>query len=84
MIRAYVLINVEPNQEYEVVKKLEKIKSVKNADIVFGEFDIIATVEAEDMPSLSKTLKEIRTKTKGVKKTSTMITAESYKKMLVG
>ena len=84
MIRAYVLINVEPKKEYEVIKKLEKLKHVKEADIVFGEYDIVAVIEAPDMTSLSETLKNIRVKTKGVVKTSTMITAESYKQLLVG
>ena len=82
MVRAYVLIVVEPNAEHRVVEDLKKIKDVVRADVVFGEYDVIAIVETKDVASLSKIITKIRSRTKGVLKTSTMITQETYEEMI--
>lgn len=68
MVRAYVSI--------PVVENLKKINGVTHADVVFGEYDVTAFVGAEDAATLSKIITKIRSKTKGVGKTSTMITQE--------
>jgi len=45
---AFVLINVEIGGEEEVMKNLKQIEEVKEAYLLFGVYDIIAKVEAED------------------------------------
>jgi len=45
---AFVLINVEIGGEEEVMKNLRQIEEVKEAYLLFGVYDIIVKVEAED------------------------------------
>lgn len=48
MAMAFVLINVEIGGEGEVLNSLKQIEEVKEAYILFGVYDILAKVEAED------------------------------------
>ncbi len=48
MPMAFVLINVEIGGEEEVMKNLKQIEEVKEAYLLFGVYDIIVKVEAED------------------------------------
>jgi len=45
---AFVLINCEIGGEQEVIKKLREIEEVKEVHGLFGVYDIIAKVEADD------------------------------------
>ncbi|MFB0543610.1 MAG: Lrp/AsnC family transcriptional regulator [Candidatus Bathyarchaeia archaeon] len=48
MAMAFVLINVEIGGEGEVLKDLRQIEEVREAYTLFGVYDIVAKVEAED------------------------------------
>jgi len=48
MPMAFVLINCEIGGESEVLKSLGEIEEVKEAHTLFGVYDIVAKVEAED------------------------------------
>jgi len=77
MARAFVLINVEPGREEEVLEKLRKMNSVKAAYTVYGIYDLIARVEAETVEQLKDAvLTEIRT-LEQVASTVTLIEAAS-------
>ena len=54
MRRAFVLINSEKGLEAEVLEALEEIPEVKETYQVYGVYDIIAKVEAENMPELKE------------------------------
>ena len=54
---AFILINSELGKEEDVLKELRSIENVKEVHFVYGVYDIIAKVEAENM----KELKEIVT-----------------------
>ncbi|MBA7606867.1 hypothetical protein ES703_14018 [subsurface metagenome] len=56
MSMAYVLINSEAGCEAEVMKELNKISGVREAHRVYGVYDIIIKVEAEDMVDLKETV----------------------------
>lgn len=47
MEKAYVLIGCELGAENEIVEKLRKIDRVKNAKVVYGDYDIVVEAEAE-------------------------------------
>jgi uncharacterized protein with GYD domain len=53
MIEGYVLIGVEPGELSTVVKVLES-RGVTDYSMVFGQFDIIVKVSAEDITSLAE------------------------------
>lgn len=56
MAGAYVLINTEIGAEEEVAKELKKIEEVREAQVVYGVYDIIAKVEAVTMDKLKETV----------------------------
>jgi DNA-binding Lrp family transcriptional regulator len=52
MIVAFVLINAELGKEKSLLKEISNIPNVKEAHFVYGVFDIIIKVEAENMDKL--------------------------------
>ena len=76
MPAAFVLINSEIGAEDQVLEELKKIPNVKEAYIVYGVYDIIAKVEAENMEKLKEVVTwQIRRLDK-VRSTLTMIVLE--------
>ncbi len=73
MVTAYLLILVKPGEETTVVEKLNKLDEVKMTDVVYGEYDVIAKIEVEDMSALQKFLIEKIRKIDEIERTSTMI-----------
>ena len=47
MEKAYVLIGCELGGENEIVGKLKKIDKVKDARVVYGDYDIVVEAEAD-------------------------------------
>ncbi len=47
MEKAYVLIGCELGAENEIVEKLKKIDKVKDAKVVYGDYDIVVEAEAD-------------------------------------
>ena len=52
MAVGFVLISVVPAHEHEVYNKLSKVSEIVELHPLFGEFDIIAKIEADDFESL--------------------------------
>ncbi len=52
MPTAYVLLNTEIGAETHVLKALKKIEGVEEAHSLWGVYDIIANVKAENMEKL--------------------------------
>ena len=44
--QAYVVFHCEKGQEYTILKNICKIPEVKEADVVFGYYDVICTIES--------------------------------------
>lgn len=76
MPAAFVLINAEIGAESEVLQELRKIKSVKEAYVVYGVYDIIAKVEAESLDKLKGIVTESIRRSDKVRSTLTMIVVE--------
>ncbi len=47
MEKAYILIGCELGAENEIVGKLLRLDKVKNAKIVYGDYDIVVEVETD-------------------------------------
>ncbi len=72
---AYLLLVVDSGSEHRIVEKLQQHKEVKEANIVTGQYDIIAKVEFRDVRDIQGfVLKHIRPLTE-IRATSTMIGA---------
>ena len=52
MAIGFVLINVAPAQEHEVYNKLSTIPQVVELHPLFGEYDLIAKIDANDFEEL--------------------------------
>ena len=50
--RAYILIETSVGQAREVLASLRAMENVTEADIITGNYDLIALAEAEDMVAL--------------------------------
>jgi len=79
MAVGFALISVSPMKEEEVYSELAKVPEIVEIHPLFGEYDIIAKIEAEDFDSIgSIVIKKIRS-IAGVIDTKTLLTTESLK-----
>ena len=70
---AFVLIDVSPSYESEVLNKLSKIPEVIELHSLFGKYDFIAKIDAKDYESIGEiVILKIR-KIDSIKNTSTLI-----------
>jgi len=76
MAIGFVLITTEPGQEKLVRGKLEEIELVTAGWMLFGEFDLIARVQAEDEYDLTRCIVEEIRPMEGIVDTKTLIGAE--------
>ncbi|MDH3341288.1 MAG: Lrp/AsnC ligand binding domain-containing protein [Nitrosopumilus sp.] len=58
LVQAYVVIHSDKGEEYTILKNLSHIPEVKEADVIFGFYDVICKIEAPD----NKTLENVITK----------------------
>lgn len=76
MAIGFVLITTEPGQEKLVRGKLEEIELVTAGWMLFGEYDLIARVQAEDEYDLTRCIVEEIRPMNGIVDTKTLIGAE--------
>lgn len=72
-LEAYILINADPGLIWDVAEAALKIKGVKMAHAVTGQFDDVVYVEFIKMEDLGRIIKEIQA-IFGVRRTQTLIT----------
>jgi len=77
---AYVLINAETGTEGELLDELMNIEGVEEAYIVYGVYDIITKIRAEDMDKLKEIISWRIRRLPKVRSTLTMMVVESVKK----
>ena len=77
-MKSYVLINVNAGSELELLEGLKKMKSVKNANIVLGEFDIIVELEHNTMTDLNDYISNEIGYLDNVVSTQTLIAVKAY------
>ena len=53
MVIAFVLISTETGKEKDVLQELNSMSEVKEAWTVYGDYDIIAKIESENMDGLN-------------------------------
>ena len=72
---AVLLITTEPGQEHSVVKQLKGIPEIKEALLLFGEYDIFAKLECTDFGLLSNDVVSKVRNIEGVESTKTLTAA---------
>jgi len=78
-VLAYVLFKVSSGTEREVCQKLIEFGEVIQADIIFGEYDVIAKVATQDLDKLEEFVSLKIRNVPNVLVTSTMIISRKYK-----
>ncbi len=72
MATGFVLISVEPGAEREVFKEVIKIEEVADVHLLFGEYDLIVRVEADDYDLIGEIVVNKIRKVPGVVSTKTL------------
>jgi len=72
----YVLINVEPGAEYEVYNAASELPFVVDANLLFGDHDLILKIEAENMGVIARLVVDNIRSIDGVLNTKTLACAE--------
>lgn len=77
MATGFALITISPLHEKDVYKKLKEMPQVVEVHPLFGEYDILVKIEAENIDMIGKVvIKNIRA-LNGVMDTKTLIGTES-------
>lgn len=76
MATGFVLITTTPGKEHDVRNKLDVIDNVTNRWMLFGEYDLIAKVEADEEYTLTKVIVEEIRPIAGITNTKTLLGAE--------
>jgi DNA-binding Lrp family transcriptional regulator len=71
---SYLLLLVDVGKEHSVAKELRKLPGVTEAQVVYGEFDVVARIEFGDVTLMDETVTMAR-KLPGVRRTSTLISS---------
>jgi len=78
-VLAYVLFKVSSGTEREVCQELVEFSEVIQADIIFGEYDVIAKIETPELDKLEEFVSLKIRNVPNVLVTSTMIISREYK-----
>lgn len=76
---AYVLFKVNSGTEREVCQKIVTFDEVLEADVIFGEYDVIAKMSAPDLDVLEDFLSQKLRNVPSIVLTSTMLVGREYK-----
>ena len=79
MPTAFVMINTEICSEKEILDEIRKIDAVKESYMVYGVYDIVATVSADTMDNLKEIVTWNMRRLDKVRATLTMIIIEGKK-----
>jgi len=77
MPMAFVLINADLGAEEDIIKALKQIDAVKEVNIVYGVYDIVAKVVAESMDKVKEAITWKIRRLDKVRSTLTMIVVEA-------
>ncbi|MCS7364762.1 MAG: Lrp/AsnC ligand binding domain-containing protein [archaeon GB-1867-035] len=83
MVEAIILVNTRVGTEEEVIKKLLKIDKVREVYFVYGVYDIIVKVQADDINKLREVVTTKIRRIDNILSTSTMVVMEAYKKSII-
>ena len=76
MAVGYVLINVKPGMEMTAFEEIQAMSAVADVNLLFGDYDIIVKITADDMGIIARTVVEDIRQVSGVENTKTLAGAE--------
>ena len=76
MVRAYILMTLEPGKAMDVVERLRGEPGVVQVDAITGEYDAVAQVQAEDVKGIGALIVDRIQSFSGVARTITCLAVE--------
>ena len=76
MAVGYVLINVTPGMEIAAYNSIKSMENVDDITVLFGDYDLIVKLVADDLASIAKTVVETIRPVQGVLNTKTLAGAD--------
>ncbi len=76
MAVGYVLINVSPGKEFDVYQLAKELDAVIDATLLFGDYDLILKMEAENLSGIATVVVQQIRQIDGVTETKTLAGAE--------
>ncbi len=73
---AFILLKTEPARERDVYLRLQDLDMVVETHALYGEFDLLARVEAASAKELTEMLISTMRSIDGVRETQTLITVD--------
>lgn len=76
MAVGYVLLNVTPGSEHDVYFRLKELEDVADVTVLFGDYDLIVKLVAEDLSSIATAVVNTIRQIPGVIDSKTLAGAE--------
>jgi DNA-binding Lrp family transcriptional regulator len=76
MAVGYVLVNVKPGAEFDVFQVINGLEMVTDANLLFGDYDLIVKISADNMGAIAAVVVEHIRQIEGVTDTKTLAGAE--------
>ena len=76
MAVGYVLLNVTPGVEREVYLRLKEMDNIADVTVLFGDYDLIVKLIAEDLASIATSVVESIRQIPGILDSKTLAGAE--------
>lgn len=73
MVIAFIFINTKSGKEREVLELLRVKENIKEAHLVYGDFDIITKIETKDLEELNEFITNEIRNNEHIAMTSTLI-----------
>ena len=78
-VKAYLMCKVNSGDERDICRKLTEFVNIVECCIVYGEYDVIALLQARDLEELDFVTEEMRSSILGIILSFTAIVAREYK-----
>ncbi len=74
MVTGLVLVRLSAGREKETLKQIKATKGVAHVSAVYGRWDVVVDIEAEDLPHMTEVVVEKLRSLPGVASTETLVT----------
>lgn len=74
MVTGLVLVRLQAGKEKQALVKIKEIKGVSHVCAVYGRWDLVVDVEADDLPTMTRVVIEKLRAIPGVSGTETLVT----------
>jgi DNA-binding Lrp family transcriptional regulator len=74
MVTGLVLVRLSAGKEKQTLKMLKETKGVAHVSAVYGRWDLVIDIEAEDLPNMTRIVVDKIRSIPGVGSTETLVT----------